>query len=217
MKRVFGKVEAGFDLFYLITTITIGIILFIGHQNKLSLYAGIMACTLGIGDAFHLLPRVHLIINHQEEKVRKQLGRGKQITSITMSIVYVFLWEIAKSLYHLNDMNIWNILIYTLAGIRILLCLFPQNKWTTRYPPVNWGIYRNIPFFLLGMMIAIIYFIHQKEIMDVQFIWLAILLSFLFYLPVVIYANKNAKVGMLMLPKTCCYLWILITFYLYLH
>lgn len=217
MKRVFGKVEAVFDLVYLISTITIGIILIVDFQNKQSILAGMMAITLGIGDAFHLLPRIHLIINHQEEKVRKLLSRGKQITSITMTIVYVFLWEIGKSLYHLDDMNTWNIIIYALASIRILLCLLPQNKWTIRYPPVNWGIYRNIPFFLLGMMIAFMYFIHQEEIMDLQYIWLAILLSFLFYLPVVVYANKNAKVGMLMLPKTCCYLWMLITFYLYFH
>ena len=39
--------------------------------------------------------------------------------------------------------------------------------------------------------------------------WLAILLSFAFYLPVVLWSNQNPKVGILMLPKTCAYLWML--------
>lgn len=38
----------------------------------------------------------------------------------------------------------------------------------------------------------------------------AVLLSFGFYLPVVLWSNRQPKVGMLMLPKTCCYLWLLV-------
>ncbi|HPF18680.1 MAG TPA: hypothetical protein PLY08_03755 [Bacillota bacterium] len=40
--------------------------------------------------------------------------------------------------------------------------------------------------------------------------WLAILLSFAFYLPVVLWSNRYPKIGMLMLPKTCTYLWMLV-------
>lgn len=36
--------------------------------------------------------------------------------------------------------------------------------------------------------------------------WLAIALSFAFYLPVVLWSNRQPKAGMLMLPKTCAYL-----------
>jgi len=37
--------------------------------------------------------------------------------------------------------------------------------------------------------------------------WLAILLSFGFYVPVVLWADVYPLVGMLMIPKTCAYVW----------
>lgn len=41
-----------------------------------------------------------------------------------------------------------------------------------------------------------------------SFMWLAILISFGCYLPVTLFAQKYPKLGMLMLPKTCAYIWI---------
>jgi hypothetical protein len=35
---------------------------------------------------------------------------------------------------------------------------------------------------------------------------IAIAVSFLFYVPVVLFARKNPKLGMLMLPKSCAYI-----------
>ncbi len=37
--------------------------------------------------------------------------------------------------------------------------------------------------------------------------WLTIVLSFGFYLPVVLWADAIPMVGMLMIPKTCAYVW----------
>jgi hypothetical protein len=42
----------------------------------------------------------------------------------------------------------------------------------------------------------------------VQWMWLAVALSFAFYIPVVVGANKKPELGMLMLPKSCAYVWI---------
>jgi hypothetical protein len=38
--------------------------------------------------------------------------------------------------------------------------------------------------------------------------WLVIVLSFGFYMPVVLFAGWYHWVGALMIPKTCAYLWI---------
>jgi hypothetical protein len=38
--------------------------------------------------------------------------------------------------------------------------------------------------------------------------WLAVALSFAFYIPVVLFADAVPAIGMLMIPKTCAYLWI---------
>ena len=37
--------------------------------------------------------------------------------------------------------------------------------------------------------------------------WLTIVLSFAFYLPVVLFADQIPVIGMLMIPKTCAYVW----------
>ena len=36
-------------------------------------------------------------------------------------------------------------------------------------------------------------------------LWIEILMSFMFYIPVVFLAKKHPKIGMLMLPKSCAY------------
>ncbi len=48
-----------------------------------------------------------------------------------------------------------------------------------------------------------------KEKQDVMFkhMWLTILISFGFYLPVVLFADVVPMIGMLMMPKTCAYVW----------
>ena len=42
---------------------------------------------------------------------------------------------------------------------------------------------------------------------------IAIILSFGFYIPVVLWANVSANVGLLMIPKTMAYVWIVVMGY----
>ena len=211
MKRVFGTVEAIFDILYLAAASIIGfVLLFSASDNSARMLAGIMALVLAGGDAFHLVPRIQVIRTGQEENLRGVLGRGKQITSITMTVFYLLLWQIGLLVFGPDNINIWSYLVYILAAVRVFLCLMPQNKWTDRYPPVSWGIWRNIPFFLMGAVVAGLFFVQKSTESGLGLMWLAIVISFAFYLPVVLWANKNPKIGMLMLPKTCAYLWILV-------
>ena len=43
--------------------------------------------------------------------------------------------------------------------------------------------------------------------------WLTIVLSFSFYIPVVLWANTIPMIGMLMIPKTCAYVWTVLIGY----
>lgn len=211
MKRVFGRIEAVFDALYLTIATTIGAYLLVSaFGNNLRLLAGLMALVLAGGDAFHLIPRVYVIFTGREEIFRRVLGRGKQITSITMTFFYLMLWHIALALYDLDFISVWTFVFYGLALVRIVLCVLPQNRWVDRYPPISWGIYRNIPFFIMGLVIAFVFYRNRAVVSSFSLAWLAILLSFGFYLPVVLYANKNPKMGMLMLPKTLMYVWLLV-------
>ena len=86
------------------------------------------------------------------------------------------------------------------------------NKWTEKNPPVKWGIIRNIPFVILGEINIAVFYVNRNVVNGLNYVWLAILLSFIFYLPVVLWASVNPKIGMLMLPKTICYVWLIIMF-----
>ena len=168
-----------------------------------------MAVTLGVGDSFHLVPRAIALCTTGLENYTFALGIGKFITSITMTIFYILLYYVWRLRYKIEGKNGITLAIYLLSITRIILCLFPQNGWTSINAPLSWGIYRNIPFALLGILIIILFYKSAKENNDksFRFMWLTIVLSFAFYIPVVLFADTIPLVGMLMIPKTCAYVW----------
>lgn len=209
MKRVFGNLEIAFDIMYLVSAFIIGIVLLMTSSSDLHTLSGIMTIILVVGDSFHLIPRIKVIITKNEKALRTALGRGKQITSVSMTLFYLLLWQIGLQISSTTVLPFWNCLIYAMAVLRVVLCFLPANRWVDVKPPVKWGIYRNIPFFIIGIMVSILFFLNRNVILSIHYMWLAILLSFSFYLPVVLFTNRNPKIGMLMLPKTGCYLWII--------
>ncbi|MDO5061580.1 MAG: hypothetical protein Q4D77_00260 [Peptostreptococcaceae bacterium] len=208
MKRVFGMVEVIFDILYLLIAFAIGIYLLANPSGPIVMVAGIMSLVLAAGDSFHLVPRILAILKNDVDRYQKALGAGKLITSITMTIFYLFLYYIGVKIYGIQWIGLWGVLLI-LTAVRISLCLMPQNRWLDRYPPVDWGIFRNIPFFMIGILVSAFFLINKGSVAGFEWMWLAILLSFAFYLPVVLWVNKNPKIGMLMLPKSCVYLWML--------
>ena len=126
-----------------------------------------------------------------------------------MTIFYVLLYYVWRQRYHIQGKNLLTASVYGLAALRIVLCLMPQNQWLSANPPLSWGIYRNIPFALLGLVIIVLFYRSAREHQDAAFrwMWLTIVLSFGFYIPVVLWADTIPLMGMLMIPKTCAYVW----------
>jgi len=87
--------------------------------------------------------------------------------------------------------------------------------WIDVNPPLSWAIYRNIPFALLGFIIIVLFFNSARKNQDkaYRFMWLTIVLSFGFYIPVVLWADVSPLIGMLMIPKTCAYVWTVVIGY----
>lgn len=211
-KRFFGIFELMFDLLYLLFACFLGIQMLLGANWVGQMLAGGVALLLVLGDSFHLLPRMLSIVRGSEEGLSKALGIGKLVTSITMTGFYLLLWHIGVLLFHPPAAAVGTTIVYVLAVLRIVLCLFPQNRWLERETPIKWAIWRNIPFLLLGLATAILFGIYQGSVPEIGFMWLAVALSFLFYLPVVLGAQRYPILGMLMLPKTCMYVWMLLMF-----
>lgn len=209
--------ETTFDVIYLTTVITIGIIMILKSKGvKEYLLFGIMAVTLGFGDAFHLVPRALALCTTGLEDYTMWLGLGKWITSVTMTIFYILLYYVWRLRYKIKDKKGITIAIYSLSAIRIGLCFFPQNDWLSADAPFSWGIYRNIPFALLGLLIIVLFYYSAKKNQDKEykFMWLTIVLSFAFYIPVVLWADKIPALGFLMMPKTCAYVWTVLIGYM---
>lgn len=214
-------VETVFDTVYLISVILIGITMIVkcGGKKQYRLF-GIMAVVLGAGDSFHLVPRAFALCTTGLENFTAALGAGKFITSITMTIFYVILYYVWRTRYQINGQRGITAAVYLLSASRIAISLFPQNQWLSASSPLSWGIYRNIPFALLGLLIIVLFYKSAKEQNDQAFryMWLTIVLSFGFYIPVVLWADKVPLIGMLMIPKTCAYVWtVLIGYFAMLH
>jgi len=204
-------VETLFDTVYLISVITVGILMIRKSKgNRQFTMFGIMAVLLGSGDAFHLVPRALALCTTGLENFTVQLGLGKWITSVTMTIFYVVLYHIWRERYSAATAA-----VYGLAGLRIILCMMPQNNWLSASAQLSWGIYRNIPFALMGILIIVLFYKSAKENNDksFRFMWLTIVLSFAFYIPVVLWADVIPMIGMLMIPKTCAYVWTVVIGY----
>lgn len=209
-------VETAFDAVYLVSVITIGILMIRGCKgNSQFKLFGWMAVVLGVGDSFHLIPRALALCTTGLEHFTVPLGLGKWITSVTMTIFYVLLYYVWRQRYQVKGQHSITAAVYALAGIRIVLCMMPQNQWLQADSPLLWGIYRNIPFALLGLMIILLFYRSAKERNDHAFcwMWLTIVLSFGFYIPVVLLADKIPLIGMLMIPKTCAYVWTVLIGY----
>ena len=202
--------ESFFDIVYLILAIGIGIYLLAKAGDKRQKLMGAAALVLGCGDAFHLMPRV--LIYFVEKDFTSALGIGKLVTSITMTVFYILMYYIFLRHEAVQKRKAVSAAVWGFSAMRIALCLFPQNAWLSNESPLLWGILRNIPFALLGLLIVVLYFRHRKEERAFGFVWLYVALSFLFYIPVVVGADAVPLLGALMLPKTVCYVLILFAF-----
>ncbi len=202
--------ETLFDIVYLCTVITLGVIMIAKAKGRVEVRLfGVMAVILGCGDAFHLVPRAYALCTDGLAAHAASLGFGKFVTSITMTVFYVILYHVWQKRYQQKSKGL-TAAVYMLAAVRIFLCLMPQNDWLSADAPLSWGIARNVPFAVFGFLIIVLFFRGASRTGDkpFRFMWLAVTLSFLFYIPVVLFSSAFPLVGVLMIPKTVAYVWI---------
>lgn len=204
--------EAIFDAVYLLFDLVAGIVFFAMAQGRpLFVLYGILTLTLCGGDAFHLVPRIFRAFRGSTPKIKHLMGTGLQISSITMTAFYVillFIWKLTFPGFAAPAAV--EVMIWASAIIRIAVCLLPQNNWCTDEGNLKLSILRNGVFAVTGIGVIILYAIsgnaggyHMTKMVA------AILISFGCYLPVTLFSKTKPKVGLLMIPKTCAYMWII--------
>lgn len=204
--------ESIFSFVYLIFTLIATVIFLINAtRNSIFLLFALLSFILGFGDSFHLIPRIIRTINPNTKNLEFYLGLGLFLSSITMTLFYIVLFWIWKILIpNYAYINIFDYIVYISAGLRIILCFFPQNNWFKFEGNRKWGIYRNLPFIVVGIALAYLY-CSVGNYLDYHLwqIGIAIIISFLCYIPVILYSKKNPKIGLLMIPKTIAYVWMI--------
>lgn len=204
--------EAIFDAAYLTFDLIAGILFFAcSNGNPLFILYGILTLTLCGGDAFHLVPRIIRAVRGSNDRIKRALGRGLQISSITMTVFYIILMYVWKNTFpELTAPAAVEAMIWISAIIRILVCLLPQNDWCGEEGNPKLSIIRNAVFAVTGIGVIILYAMsgntydyHMTRMVA------AIIISFGCYLPVTLLSKKKPKVGLLMIPKTCAYMWVI--------
>ena len=204
MKKVMGTVENLFCMGYLVFAFIAG---FIFLHRGCVFYSRCAAMTflLAGGDAFHLTPRVIANLKPDWQDKSCWLGRGNLISSITMTLFYVVLVLVMESFQPgvMPPAVLPTIII--LSVIRIALCAFPANHWLGDGGNQKWRLYRNLPFLAIGV-ITILY------LAALYGAWLPaalVAVSFACYMAVVMGVKAKPALGMMMIPKTICYIWMI--------
>lgn len=200
--------ESIFDISYLILVIILGIRLLLQREYGAKLF-GAMACLLGTGDAFHLIPR---LISYWSEggfaANAAALSWGEFVTSITMTMFYLLFYYFYK--HQTGEQNrLRELMVYALVAVRLIFLAFPQNGWGNPPGDYYWAILRNVPFVVLGILL-ITWSWKERQVYGLSKMAVLISLSFMFYLPVVLWARWVPWVGALMMPKTVTYLLMVI-------
>lgn len=202
--------ESVFCIGYLLFDLIAGIIFLTNGSDQLFLLYGIMTLLLGFGDAFHLVPRVVKHIKGESERVRWWMNFGLAVTSVTMTVFYIillYIWKIqnvGQSTQTISFLTaVFTGIIWSMALARIAICLLPQNDW---FGDGNkrLSLCRNIIFSMIGAAEIILFLIMGGAYGITMAV--CIFFSFLFYVPVTLFAKENPKIGMLMIPKTIMYI-----------
>ncbi len=146
------------------------------------------------------------------------LGMGRLATAFTVTGFYMLMVKVWKKRF---DKKYTDFALFLLAmGIfRFVLMLWPQNQWNSLVPPQPWSLFRNIPLIVQGLGVAYLIWRDAGAEDDRSFRWIGILIviSFLCYLPVILWVQQLPLLGMLMIPKTIAYLAIGVVAYLSLY
>ena len=134
------------------------------------------------------------------------VGLGVFSTSVTVTLFYALMLMIWRQRFD-RPYGWLGVLAFCAAIVRLGIMLLPQNEWSRIVSPQPWSSYRNAPLLVQGSVAAILILRDAARNHDRAFKWIGvmILISFAFYIPVILWVEKMPVIGMLMIPKTMTY------------
>ncbi|WP_027308455.1 hypothetical protein [Caloramator sp. ALD01] len=176
-------------------------------QQKVGGYLLLAFFLLALGDTGHVGFRAYAYMLGGIEKYSVLVGYGALATAITVTlfyIVFLYVWR-----YRFNkEFGIFHYFLIALGLLRIFILFLPQNNWSSLNQPYIWSLIRNIPLTIQGLSVAFLMYIDAQKTKDITFRWISIMIfvSYICYIPVILFNNINPMIGLLMIPKTIAYL-----------
>jgi len=210
-------VETIVNIIY-IATVWIGAYLLITTKaSYIAYFLGIAFFVLGSGDVFHIGFRV--LINYSPKAVKT----GDMVTSFTFTFYYMFLVEVWR-IHTGEPMQPWQYLCYALLLLRIFFMLLPQNKFAMDKidhlsgEAYTFAVLRNVLLAIPALITAshfVTYAGTSADLLLLHSLGNSVILAFVFYLPVILFAHRVPALGMLMLPTT--FMYMLMVYQVYNH
>lgn len=176
---------------------------------------------LALGDSGHFGFRIlALIFGGKESAVViagesiRWIGLGTLATTATVTIFYVLVLIIWKRRFN-KTYGWFGVFLFLMAIVRMVMTMLPINNWNASIPAQPWSTYRNIPLMIQGLGVAYLILrdaIKEKDKAFTQ-IGCMILVSYTFFIPVILFVQKIPLIGMLMIPKTLAYVAIAVIAY----
>ena len=115
------------DILYLLIMIALSVNLlfkdgFGNPDSRIYHLAGFLAVILILGDSFRFIPRITSFFIQDSDNVEFVQDKVKIISSIVITLFYLFLWSLGSIIFVSNISLLYTLLVYILAIIRILLC-----------------------------------------------------------------------------------------------
>lgn len=200
-----NQFEIFFDGLYLSLVIFLGIRMLL-IENKDSKILGSMTLLLGLGDSFHLVPRIIANVETNGFIVNSfGLFLGTRVSAITMSVFYLLFYFYIKKTKNMREkgLDLAMVILFALRLVTVIMTLNHSEKM---------DIISNLPFVLMGLIdILLLYKDKNKE--DFKNLYIFVFFSFLFYVPVVLLKGTYSMIGALMMPKTVMYVLIVLKLY----
>ncbi|HEX2906433.1 MAG TPA: hypothetical protein VHO69_06200 [Phototrophicaceae bacterium] len=209
--------EIIFNIAYLVVVWTLVVLMFRrqpqlpAETRRLRQFFILAFGLLALGDTGHVGFRVLAYLNGGIEAAGngQLVGLGALSTAITVTFFYVVMLLIWKERFG-KALGGFGLLLLTAAVVRLIIMVFPQNAWTSAVPPQPWSLLRNLPLMVQGFGVAYLILRDARAAQDRLFtsVGIMILVSYGFYLPVILFVQAVPPIGMLMIPKTLAYVAI---------
>lgn len=135
------------------------------------------------------------------------VGAGAAATAYTVTVFYMVILDVWRRRFQ-SPKGFFYVLLMVVGLARMVLMAFPANQWNQVVPPYFWSLLRNGLLTFLGVSTAVLMLKEGRRHGDHVFNKMAvcILVSYAFYLPVILFVHQIPLIGMLMIPKTIAYI-----------